>query len=1476
EIQISETRSLFLLTENKARMGLTGSNFIFQKILSCQMQDFRLLEQLEMQLYENGDFSSPNDRRGLISFCLCFIMKNANSPEGYVLVKVASVAAQLLKRGWLDFTAAEKEAFFHEVEQAVQGSHGLDVQFAGINFLESLVSEFSPSTSSAMGLPREFHEQCRISLEQEYMKAFYCWVQYAAFNVSDRIIGANSEIPEVKVCSAALRLMLQILNWDFRGKNSIENSKRGMDIFYDGMKQDSLRRSECILVQPGPAWRDVLISSGHVGWLLNFYSALRQKFSCEGYWLDCPLAVSARKLIVQFCSLTGTIFPSDSGNMQRQHLLQMLAGIVQWIEPPDAVSKAIKSGKSESELLDGCRALMSVATVTTPLVFDELLKSFRPYGTITLLSALMCEVIKDLMENRTEEETWSWVARDILLDTWTTLLMQLDASGHKHSLPPEGISAAANLFALIVESELRAASASAFNDEDEYDYLQASIAAMDERLSSYALIARAAVGATIPHLKELLSERIMRLHQIWKCKKSRSLSPILKTEKVPKGRGTGDPTETLEELYSLLLITGHVLADEGQGETPLVPKEIESHYTTLLSSIIRFAEESLDPELRRYFFSPRLMEAPETKEKALNENDLLDVRYLRCESVVCNVSILLNVIGNGFAGLLSVNSQNKPRGFHHVGKNSVAWLLSYWVFKAFCGSKAIASKAYDRAVVWFLARWSSTYLMPPGESGENKGGYENYNNTQHLPRQTTNALVSFFGENDQGKAVLDVMIRISLSTLVSYPGERTCRRSHVASCFMDLLNEGILFAPCYLAILRSASDEESSLAQRMTWAHLVKGMPQVPRVITEEYVSRHESSFMLFLGIHVHKRDIVVMFKYLSDSSPLSPCYSKDGFSLVATSDPLPLPVPFFSKTLVGRTLSSSTSTCYACYPTYLEFSPLDDSLANCDCTSKRPDRQLGMVILLVYVGDFLVFGSNVGGIEIEAYLESTLSQGSNGRDISWDSWRDLATAFTNERVLFSLNAGHQRSLAQTLAVSASGMKTSEASNQYIKSLTSHMTSSLVELSSKNDLKAIAQQPDIILLVSCLLERLRGVARASEPRTQKAIYEMGFLVMNPVLIFLQAYKDESVVVYLLLKFVTDWVDGQIIYLEAQETAAVVDFSMRLLQLYSSNNLGRFLLAFQIVYALKRMPRNIRIYGASTTSLKSMFEGSVVPGFALMLEIGMFSQVDFASEPIETYGTNISQVVYTGLHIVTPLITMDLLKYPKLCHSYFSLLSHMLEVYPEIIAQLNVEACNHILRTLDFGLHHQDVEVVDLCLRALRALASHHYKDRGDGKVGLGSHATSYKDPDGKFHEGILGRFLRSLLQLLLFEDYSTDLVSSGADALLPLILCEQSVYQNLANELIERQVNQTFRSRLTNAFQSLITSNNLSSTLDRMNYQRFRKNLLSFLVEDHSVSMTELLLSEPFASGRMSVPECRSFSFFGNGFFVFLDIVSSD
>ncbi|GJW68200.1 hypothetical protein Tco_0122624 [Tanacetum coccineum] len=77
-------------------------------------------------------------------------------------------------------------------------------------------------------------------------------------------------------------------------------------------------------------------------------------------------------------------------------------------------------------------------------------------GLLAHLSALMCEVVKDLMTKDMEEEPWSWVARDILLDTWTTLITETNNPGVKSLIPPEGLNAAANLFALIVESELKA------------------------------------------------------------------------------------------------------------------------------------------------------------------------------------------------------------------------------------------------------------------------------------------------------------------------------------------------------------------------------------------------------------------------------------------------------------------------------------------------------------------------------------------------------------------------------------------------------------------------------------------------------------------------------------------------------------------------------------------------------------------------------------------------------------------------------------------------------------------------------------------------------------------------------------------------------------------------------------------------------------------------------------------------------------
>ncbi|PKA65100.1 hypothetical protein AXF42_Ash013221 [Apostasia shenzhenica] len=800
---------------------------------------------------------------------------------------------------------------------------------------------------------------------------------------------------------------------------------------------------------------------------------------------------------------------------------------MQWIEPSGVVIEAIRSGRSESEFVDGCHALLSIASFTTPILFDNLLHSLRPFGTIHFLSALTNDVVNAYVVNYDEEETWTTEALDVLLETWSVIFGSTDRD--KDLLTTEGKSAASKLFKGIVESHLKAASETAYNDDDT-EHFVASVKKRDERLESYAIIGRMAADITIPFLTNVFSERVAYLNQV---------------------NRNSDPTCILEELYWIILMIGHILTDSGEGETVLIPEALQvgfsdsleetQHPVVILSwAVIDFSRRCLDSETRSICFSPRLMEA----------------------------------------------------------------------------------------VIWFLARWTDTYLMlvdgtkvhistPSNECLEILG-----------TESSKKILVTFAGEHKKGEIVLDIIIRIIITALTSYPGE----------------NE-LLALTC--------------------------------------------------------------------------------------------------QKLLVALVRRKNVSI----------------------------------------------------------------------RLLSMDSWQDLARAFSKERTFFPLNARLQRSLAETLVCAASGMKDPDASNQYVRDIMRPMTSYLAEISGRNDLKVVAQKADAMYMVICLLERLIGAARATQPRTQKAVFEMGVAVMNPLITLLEAYKNQAAVVYLIIKFVVDLVDGHVTFLEAKDTSVLVGFCLQLLRIYASNNMGK-----------------ISLSHSSSLWNEAQIEKYKDLRALLQLLTNLCSKefIDFSSD--DAGSPDIAEVIFVGLHIVSPLISFDLLRYPKLNRHYFALVSHMLEVYPEKVAQLTKEAFVQVIAALDFGIKHQDIDAVDMCFQAVNALASYHYREKSTGNEGLGAHLV-YCLSNGTPHENILGHFLRLIMQSILFADFRMDLSGPAADALLPLLFCEQDLYQRLVQEFLEEQQIPSLRSRLANAFRSLTSSNKLSISLDRANRHRFRKNFHEFLTE---------------------------------------------
>ncbi|KAG0452957.1 hypothetical protein HPP92_025621 [Vanilla planifolia] len=228
----------------------------------------------------------------------------------------------------------------------------------------------------------------------------------------------------------------------------------------------------------------------------------------------------------------------------------------------------------------------------------------------------------------------------------------------------------------------------------------------------------------------------------------------------------------------------------------------------------------------------------------------------------------------------------------------------------------------------------------------------------------------------------------------------------------------------------------------------------------------------------------------------------------------------------------------------------------------------------------------------------------------------------------------------------------------------------------------------------------------------------------------------------------------------KDTSLLVTFCLQLLQIYSSQNIRKMSLSHSSGLHCAAQDEKYK-------DLRALLQ--------LLTNLCSKELIDFS--PDEDGSPGIPEVIFFGLHIVSAMISLELLQYPKLSHCYFRLLSHMLEVYPEIFSQLKKDAFVQVVAALDVGIEHQDVDTVDMCLRAINALASYHFREQAVGRGGLPTHMVDSSCPDWRIQENICSHFLRLLVQLVLYEDFRMDLAGSAADALLPLLLCNQNTYQ---------------------------------------------------------------------------------------------------
>ncbi|MGH0135916.1 UNVERIFIED_CONTAM: hypothetical protein FKN15_061911 [Acipenser sinensis] len=415
--------------------------------------------------------------------------------------------------------------------------------------------------------------------------------------------------------------------------------------------------SQNVMLKPTESWRDTFLDSRVMELFFTVHRKIRE---------DSDMAQDSLQCLAQLASVHGPVFPDESAQVNYlARLVEGLLGMINGIEIEDSEAVGI------SNIISNLITMFPRSNLTA--IPSELFNSF-----VNCLTHLTCSFGRSaaLEEVLDKDDMVYMEAYDKLLESWLTLVQD-----EKHFHKGFFIQHAVQVFNSYIQCHLAApegtrnltANGVASREEEEINELQEDDRELfSDQLASIGMLGRIAADHCIPLLTSLLEDRVTRLHgQLQRHQQHLLASP---------GSGSVD-NKVLDDLYEdihwLILVTGCLLADETQGETPLIPPEIMEY------SIKHSTEVDINTTLQ-------VLGSPGEKTSSIpgcNRTDSAIRQVLHKKTKLC-----AEVEGKELLSSVLRTSEVESR----ATRANLTDLLS---------------PQMGKDIVWFLKRWSKTYLL---------------------------------------------------------------------------------------------------------------------------------------------------------------------------------------------------------------------------------------------------------------------------------------------------------------------------------------------------------------------------------------------------------------------------------------------------------------------------------------------------------------------------------------------------------------------------------------------------------------------------------------------------------------------------------------------------------------------------------------------------------------------------------------------
>ncbi|XP_063971922.1 exportin-4-like isoform X2 [Diachasmimorpha longicaudata] len=405
----------------------------------------------------------------------------------------------------------------------------------------------------------------------------------------------------------------------------------------------------------------------------------------------------------------------------------------------------------------------------------------------------------------------------------------------------------------------------------------------------------------------------------------------------------------------------------------------------------------------------------------------------------------------------------------------------------------------------------------------------------------------------------------------------------------------------------------------------------------------------------------------------------------------------------------------------------------------------------------------------------------------------DLAT-----KVEYQLPQAAKRRLMRVIVQAGAALR-GENNEGYWSQTLQPLHDRFKQIVSNNNFSRSYHQEDVRGQIIDVLESFIGAAQAVEDSTVKAVFHYVSPVLGELANVLGLYHNYQEMVQLILEMFCECTRRILYYLPEPQSIRVYETCLQTIQTYARCNTNRLTAdvtkeedTFQDILLLMQLLTNLLSKD--------------------ILELGHSESFPGQEQQPQQQPVTPADVFIFGLNIVMPIMTIELLKFPSLCHQYFKMITFVCEIYPKKVCELPPELLQQLMASVELGLFSFGHQITALCCDIIQVMAKHIYTEVEKGQP----------------RNQLMAPFMNLLMNLILSNQMNSDLVSNTSTPLYFLICCYREQYRALVANFLAAQSDREVAERLETAFNNLTA--NIEFNTERTYKLRFRDRFDNFVV----------------------------------------------